>query len=159
MRRFVVFTSSSAVLVALAGCPKVTIGDDSSGSGDSSHQSASCSPLDGIYRFQYRKLSGSCDDLPDERLQFTQGRLATSGTHNCQAGGDAMVSPCDYQLDRACSVSDALSGGLLGMTRVTGVLSEAVDNTSLEGTIDFTLTDTTGATCMGTFDVTGTRTR
>jgi hypothetical protein len=156
MRRCV-FISSSALVVLLAGCPKLTIGDGTSGGDSSSAESANCSPLDGLYRFQYRKLAGTCDDLPEELLQFTQGRLATAATHTCQAGGAAMVSPCDFQLDRGCTVSDALSGSLLGMSRVTGVLSELVDNTSLEGTIDFTLTDTTGATCKSTFDVTGTR--
>jgi len=152
--------SSSSSLVALSGCPaELQTGDSSSGSGASNRQGAACRPLDGIYRFQYRKRTGTCDELPEELLEFRQGRLATSETHNCQAGGAAMVSSCDFQLNRSCSVSDAWSGGLLGMTRVIGTLSETVDNTSVEGTLDFTLVETTGASCMSTFDVTGTRVR
>jgi hypothetical protein len=145
----------TAVCAALAGCP----GQDSSDGGTSSGSAASgsCSPLDGVYQFSYTQRSGTCGAQPDELLQFVNGQSVSSATQNCQSGGESMISACELERNSTCQVSDAISGGLLGTTQVTGVLSEAPDYTKVEGTFDVTLLDTTGASCESTYDVIGTR--
>jgi len=149
----------ACLAVVLCACPKVTIGDGSSAAddGQGGAPSGACSPLSGVYRFSYELRSGSCGELPDEVLEFVQGRLQSTATHSCQAGGVVMIRPCDLQLDRRCSVSDPLTGALLGSTRVKGVLSEPRDNTRAQGTIELVITDTSGGTCSAQYAVEATR--
>lgn len=119
---------------------------------------ASCSPLDGLYQFSYTQRSGTCGAQPSEVLRFVNGASMPSGTQNCQSGGEVMVSPCELERNSSCQVSDAISGGLLGTSHIAGTLSETPDYTKVEGTFDVTLVDNTGASCESTYDVIGTRT-
>jgi hypothetical protein len=70
-----------------------------------------------------------------------------------------MSSSCTLNRDSMCSVSDPLTGELLGTMHVTGTLTEVVDNTTVKGSFSVTVNDTTGASCQAVYDVTAVRTR
>jgi hypothetical protein len=145
-----------SVCVLLSGCPTLdaTGGTGSAaGSGSSSNSVNNCIPLDGVYRVSYSQVSGDCGPQSDELLEYHNGVAATSGTSNCQSGGAAMVSPCELQRDSSCALSDGTTGTLLAHARVAGSLREADANRRLEGSLDVTLTDTTGLTCHSLYSV------
>jgi hypothetical protein len=158
-----------AACVALAGCPTPSLdaGDGSpSGSAGGAAVSAagtgsiaSCSPLDGVYRFTYTERSGTCGPQPSELLQFNQGRSMPSFALSCQSAGEAMSTPCQLEYDRTCAVSDPVSGVLVGNSHVTGVLSEPSDNTQARGTLDISQSSTSGQSCESTYDVIATLTQ
>jgi hypothetical protein len=145
-----------AACLALAACPNVDAGDGTQ-PGSAGASSATCSALNGIYRFTYQLHSGTCGAQPEELLQFNNGKSVPSATLNCQAGGEAMTTACTYAFDRTCAASDPLTGALLGNTHVTGTLSELSDNSEVQGSLDFVLSDTSGQSCEGTYDVTAIR--
>jgi hypothetical protein len=147
----------AALCLVLAACPKAEVGDTSGGTDSQPAPSMNCSPLDGTYRFTYAERSGDCGPQPQELLRFVNGRSIASPSLNCQAGGEAMVSRCDLQRDSTCAVSDPNSGALVGHIRVVGVLSELVDNSRVEGTLDVAIVNTTGGSCESSYDVVGIR--
>jgi hypothetical protein len=152
--------------VLLAGCPKLdpdsasmAVGAGAMAGSGPSNGSKNCSPLDGVYRFSYTRRSGTCDDQPEELVQFHNGASAPSASQSCQADREAMTSPCTLARDSMCSVSDPLTGTFLGTTHVTGMLTEVSDNTSVTGSFNVTVSDTSGASCQGVYDVTAVRVR
>jgi hypothetical protein len=149
-----------AALAELPGCPSVdTETGDAGSSGAAGAAGSACRPLDGVYRFSYTLRSGNCGAQQDELLQFVNGRSMPAPTQSCQSGGESMVTACELRRDSQCTVSDAITGELLGAAHVTGVLSETSDNSSVKGRFDVRITDVTGGTCASTYDVIGTRVR
>jgi hypothetical protein len=131
-------------------------GDGSSAAGSAS---ANCSPLDGVYRLTYRELSGNCGAQPEELIEFDEGKSVPSASQRCQPGGESMATPCKLERDSRCTVSDPLTGSLLGTVDVTGTLNEVEDNSAIEGVFEVVLTETSGASCMSSYDVQGERVR
>jgi hypothetical protein len=159
------YTGLFTACIALAGCPAPSLdaGDDSqSGSAGGAVSAAgtgssvTCSALDGVYRFTYTERSGTCGAQPEELLQFSQGRSMPSFALSCQSAGETMSTPCQLEYDRTCAISDPVSGLLQGSSHVTGVLSEAYDNTQARGTLDIMQSNTSGQSCESTYDVTAT---
>jgi hypothetical protein len=136
----------------LAGCPKLTAGDNTGSAGSSG---SNCSPLDGVYKLTYTKASGDCPSQPDELVSFNAGESVMSPAQRC-TGAESMSTPCTLKRDTTCNISDPLTGSLLGVAQVSGSLNEVGDNTTIEGSLDVILNDTSGMSCMGTFTVRGT---
>lgn len=160
--------SSCVVLLLSSGCPDfdamgpggATIGAaGSSSSSSSSVNSSSCIPLDGLYRVTYVEVTGNCGPQSEEAVQYSNGELVPNGTTSCQAGGSAMVSLCEMRRDSLCALSEGTTGTLIANARVTGTLTETDSNRRLEGNLDVTLVDTTGATCESTYHATAVKTR
>jgi hypothetical protein len=145
-------------LCVLSGCPELdTTGgtgvSNSSAAGSGSSSASNCLPLHGLYRASYAEVSGTCGPQSEELLEYNNGVQAMSGTSNCQAGGSVMVSPCELRRNSSCALSEGTTGSLLGQARVVGSLMETDSNRRLEGDLEITLTDTSGATCKSTYDV------
>lgn len=138
--------------VALAACPGQNTGDAGPSGG-----SSECSPLDGVYQFTYTLRSGTCGAQPDEFVQFNDGVSVPSTSQNCQPGGEQMTTSCELQRQSMCTVSDPISGVLLGTTHISGALTEASDNSGAQGSFDVTITPPSGTSCQSTYAVTATR--
>jgi hypothetical protein len=152
--------------LTLPACPKVDDGSDAStsssgsppsGAGSAASGDRQCSPLDGVYSFSYVGRTGNCGSQTPELLEFRNGRSVPTGALSCQAGGEAMTDACSFTRDSTCTVSDPVTGVLLGTTRVTGTLTEVTDNTRIEGSFQVTIVDTSGRSCQGSYDVVGVR--
>jgi hypothetical protein len=157
--------------ITLAGCPQITTDDGSgatgasgttgavtgaAGSAAASSGSASCATLDGVYAISFTEHSGgTCGPRGSEVDQFINGQPAPSATQNC-TGGQTPVSACVTQRQQVCQVSD-LSGAFLGSLQLSGTLTQVANDTQLQGTINITLTDTTGHSCSSTYDLSGVR--
>jgi hypothetical protein len=147
--------------LSFAACPKIDDGSFSDMNMNSAGSSGggACSPLDGIYHFSYSLRSGTCGPQPDELLEFRNGRSFISPSLNCQPGGEAMTGACTLERDSMCAVSDPATGLLLGHVHVSGVLTEVNDNTRVQGTLAVASIDTNGASCDGSYDAVGVKTR
>lgn len=138
--------------LALAGCPTLdTTGGEGAAAGSVS--SGACGPLDGVYRVTYTQSVGTCGAQPEELIEYHSGVAVPSGSSSCQAGGEAMTSPCQLRRSSRCALSDSSNGGLLGYAQVTGTLTETNGNKRLEGSLDITIADTNGGECTSTYQV------
>jgi hypothetical protein len=141
-----------ALALSLTGCPSLdATGGDGAAAGSVS--SGSCSPLDGVYRISYTQRVGTCGAQPDESLEYRNGVAVPSGGSNCQAGGEAMTSPCQLRRSSRCAVSDPTTGSFLGYAQVSGTLTETDGNKRLEGELDISVSDTNGGNCESTYQV------
>ena len=140
------------LLLALAGCPTLdTTGGQGSAAGSGS--SGACSPLDGVYRVSYTQSVGTCGPQPDESIEYHSGVAVPSGGSSCQAGGEAMTSLCQLRRSSRCALSDPSHGGLLGYVQASGTLTETDGNRRLEGSLDISISDTSGGSCESTYQV------
>jgi hypothetical protein len=64
-----------------------------------------------------------------------------------------MVSPCELELDRTCTVIDPNSGAPLGRSHVLGSLSQVSNDGRLAGTLKIAIVDINGATCESSYEV------